>query len=80
MQQRTCATATRSALASGAPVSSKVPSRVVTLGSEMDCEKRARIPAEGSTAVRVSIEELQAGCARSARVNMPVPDPILAYR
>jgi hypothetical protein len=39
--------------------------------------KTARIPSLGSTAVSFPIALAQSGWARSARVKMPVPEPIL---
>ena len=66
-----------SADASGTPVRSNAPSRTLTRSSEIVLENCARIPELGSTAMRDPMDDDQAGCARSARVKIPVPDPIL---
>lgn len=63
----------------GIPVLSKVPSDTDTRAwaSRTVLENTARIPSLGSTALNSPRAEDHSGVASNARVNMPVPDPIL---
>lgn len=74
---RTCATTTRSAQPSGTPVVSNVPSATLTRLSATVLANCARMPSTGSTARSSASASFQSGCASSARVKMPVPEPTL---
>ena len=67
----------RSAHPSSTPVVSKVPGWTDTRGSVVALANTSRMPALGSRARSSFTELAQSGCARRARVNKPVPDPIL---
>ena len=59
------------------PVFSNVPFRHETRSSWTDLLKVVRIPSLGSTAEILPTAPAQSGWARIARVNIPVPEPIL---